>query len=370
MSQAETLSKTDNPINQEDIIRFLSDAGAYGPALGSSDGIEQIHTHISTIFLVGGRAFKLKHDVEFPYLDFTSLEKRRRACEKEVALNRRTAPDLYLGLRRVVRDTNGGLSIRDSGAGGDDDGDETVEWLIEMQRFDQDLLFDRLADIDRLTRRLMEELAVSIYHFHEDAKVDRGRGGGAAMAAIIENNAASFDRFDGGLFDRDNIESLNRESRRRIETLGALFDKRRDSGMVRHCHGDLHLRNIVLINDHPTLFDAIEFSEDFSVIDVAYDLAFLLMDLEHRGYRKRANNLLNRYLDLSGDIELLTILPLMLSMRAAIRAHVAAAAIAGGADGSIGAKTEAREYLDLALELLTPVPLRLVAIGGLPRGPP
>lgn len=352
-------------MKQEEVIAFLSDDAAYGAAVGLAGRIKTIKTHISTVFLVGGRAFKLKHDVKFPYLDFSSLDNRRRACEKEVALNRRTAPELYLGLRRVVADKNGGLSLRDSGAGADQAGDETVEWLIEMQRFDQDQLFDHLAERDALHRELMEDLAGSIYQFHEDAKVAKDCGGWQAMAAIIDNNAESFVRFGGDLFDPEKIKKLNTLSRQNLEIVGPQFDQRRDDGKVRHCHGDLHLRNIVLLNDRPTLFDAIEFSETFSVIDIAYDLAFLLMDLINRGFGKRANNLLNRYLDLSGDMELLALLPLMLSMRAAIRAHVAAASISDRDDNLAGLKAEARQYLDLALDLLVTESPRLVAVGGL-----
>ena len=146
-----------------------------------------------------------------------------------------------------------------------------------------------------------------------------------------------------------------------------LLDRRRANGKVRRCHGDLHLRNICLFDDKPTLFDCLEFSDALASIDVLYDLAFLLMDLEHRGLAEFANVVLNRYLDLTGEDDGLAAMPLFLSLRAAIRAHVTATAMdqAAAAERKQEPAAEARSYLSLAARLLRPRPRRLVAIGGL-----
>ena len=148
--------------------------------------------------------------------------------------------------------------------------------------------------------------------------------------------------------------------------IGALLEARRAAGKVRRCHGDLHLRNICLVDGEPTLFDCLEFSEALASIDVLYDLAFLLMDLEHRGLTGLANRVLNRYLDRTGEDHGLAAMPLFMSLRAGIRAHVTATALAQAKSPQKARDmaAEARRYLDLAHHVLAPQPRRLVAIGG------
>jgi hypothetical protein len=155
---------------------------------------------------------------------------------------------------------------------------------------------------------------------------------------------------------------LTELSHRHLGHLAPILDARRADGFVRECHGDLHLRNIVLIDGHPVLFDGIEFSQDFSIIDILYDFAFLLMDLCHKGLDAAASAVFNRYMDFTGDIGGLSCLPLFLSLRAAVRAHVAAATADGG---DAGTGNDARAYLAEAIRYLKPPPPRLVAIGGL-----
>ena len=327
-------------------MSFLATPQAFGLAGGP---VERIDTHISAVFLAGQRAYKLKRAVRFPYLDFSTVDKRRRACEMEVAINRRTAPSLYLDAMPVTRDADGHLALNGDG--------NAVDWVVVMNRFDQDDLFDRLALTGGLNNRLLEDTAEAIAGFHRDAAVQAGYGGAAATAAIIENNARCFAESAADYFDPKMVARLNDKSRRWANSLTSLLDERRDGGRVRHCHGDLHLRNLVLLDGKPTLFDAIEFSEELAHIDVLYDLAFLLMDLDHRGLRGFGNIVLNRYLDITGDDTGLATMPLFLSMRAAIRAHVSAAA---QEDTPVG-----RDYMNLALAYLDPPPPRLIAVGGL-----
>ncbi len=337
---------------QSETIRFLSRAETYG-----SGRVRRMETHISIVFLAGERAYKLKKAVRFPYLDFSTPDKRRAACEAEVAINRRTAPGMYLGVQPVTRDDGGGLRL-----GGDG---EAVDWLVEMARFDQDALFDSLARRGGLDRRLMEQTAEVIAEFHQGADERLESGGADAMAAIIDNNAACFGQPGGDALDRATVENLNAASRRALDHAGGMLDKRRRAGLVRHCHGDLHLRNIVLVDGRPTLFDAIEFNDLFADIDVLYDLAFLLMDLDHHGLGRLASIVLNRYLDVTGDEGGLRALPLFLSLRAAVRAHVNAATGAGGPGLAAGPMAEAGRYLEAAHRYLAPPPPRLVAVGGL-----
>ena len=331
---------------QQEVMLFLATPQAFGLADGP---VERIDTHISAVFLAGERAYKLKRAVRFPYLDFSTVDKRRRACEMEIAINRRTAPSLYLDAMPVTRDAHGQLALNGDGA--------AVDWIVVMNRFDQDGLFDRLALTSGLDNRLLGDTAEAIAGFHHDAAVKAGYGGAVATAAIIEKNARCFAESAADCFDPNMVARLNDESRRWAKSLSSLLDERRGGGRVRHCHGDLHLRNLVLLDDRPTLFDAIEFSDDLAHIDVLYDLAFLLMDLDHRGLRGFGNIVLNRYLDITGDDAGLAAMPLFLSMRAAIHAHVSAAA---QEDTSV-----CRDYLNLALVYLDPPPPQLIAVGGL-----
>ena len=356
--------------DQSHIIAFLAQADVLDEAAGGTP-VRRITTHISELFIGGDRVLKLKRAVRFPYLDFSTAALRRAACEAEVAVNRRTAPDLYRGVVAVTREADGRLALGGKG--------EAVDWLVDMRRFDDSLLFDRLAQEDRLTPEILEDAAAAIATFHAACDQTPAYGGSRAMAENIDNYAASFAEAPAGTFAAVDVECLIEASRRALERLAPLLEERRRQGRVRHGHGDLHLRNVTLIDGTPTLFDAIEFSPGIANVDVLFDIAFLLMDLDHRSLRAEANLVFNRYLDVAaiaercgsgssfaGDDEGLAALPLFLSQRAAIRAHVTGAAAAAAAAGQ-GARLveEARDYLGRAVAYLAPSPPLLVAVGGL-----
>ncbi len=336
------------------------------PETHGGAAVQRIDTHIGMVFIAGARAYKLKRAVKFPYLDFSTLAQRRAACEREVAINRRTAPEVYLEARPIVRGADGNLSFGDAGAAPE----SVVDWVVAMNAFAQDGLFDRMAQEGRLSDALLAELAGEIFRFHDGAEVITrdlpNRGGANGMAVVVEENAIDFaERPD--LFDADVCERLNATSQDTIARLTPLLEDRFDRGLVRHCHGDLHLRNICLVEGRPRLFDAIEFSDAIASIDVLYDLAFLLMDLDHRGMRAAANLLFNRYLARAEEEAGLAALPLFLSARAAIRAKVNAAAAASQADAAARERleAEARAYFAAAQAYLAPPAARLVAVGGL-----
>jgi aminoglycoside phosphotransferase family enzyme/predicted kinase len=329
--------------DQHDVIAFLSDPSSYRGV----DRVERLETHISLVFLAGDCAYKLKRAVRYPYLDFSTVERRRRFCAAELELNRRTAPQLYRDARPIARGADGRLAWGDKG--------EIVDWVVVMRRFDQSRRLDAIARTEGLTPDLLHRLAAHIAAFHESAEPRRDRGGAAALAAIIAENDACLRA--AAAFPAERTGRLREVSAAWLERVGDLLDRRRAAGRVRRCHGDLHLRNICVIDGAPVLFDCIEFSDAFATIDVLYDLAFLLMDLAHQGDTASANRVLNRYLDLTGDDDGLAAMPLFLSLRAAIRAHVTASA-GGGSDA-------AQAYLDQACAALRPAPPRLIAIGGL-----
>ena len=340
-----------SPADQNDVIRFLESPATYGGV-----AVERVDTHASIVFLAGSRAWKLKRAVRYDYLDFSTADRRRAMCDRELAINRRTAPALYRGVIAVTREAGGRLAL-----GGDG---QPVDWVIEMERFDNAALFDRLASRDGLPLALMAPLAASIAALHAAAQRRPDHGGRAGVAWVIDGNAAAF--AEAGIFDRAAADAVTVAARRELERRGAMLDKRRDAGFVRQCHGDLHLRNIVLIDNRPTLFDAIEFNDAIACVDVMYDLAFLIMDLWRRQLPAHANTVLNGYLRETGDIEALVLLPLFLSCRAAVRAKTGAAAAALAADRGDRQALEqtARHYLRMAEECLTPAPPCLVAVGG------
>jgi uncharacterized protein len=341
--------------DQQDVIAFLKDPSTYGDDVARVDVID---THVSLVFLAGDRAYKLKRAVKYPYLDFSTAEHRKLACEAELALNRRTAPAIYLEVRGVFRTATGGLSFSPSGT--------ALDWVVVMQRFDQDLLFDALARGGGLTPQLMDELADHIAAFHAAAEAKFDLGGAAEMGEIAEIQHDCLTAARRGRFASEEVDTLLDKWRDRLAEVGAALDRRRAAGKVKRCHGDLHLRNICLFDGKPTLFDCLEFDDALASIDVLYDLAFLLMDLEHRGLAHFANRVLNRYLDRSGEDDGLRAMPLFLSLRAGIRAHVTASAAEQSGDVVRGTEIagEARRYLDLAHRLLRPEPCRLIAIGG------
>lgn len=345
---------------QNDVIALLSRPATYGACVTA---VERIETHVSVVFLAGPRAYKLKRAVVFPYLDFSTCERRRHFCEREVAINRRTAPDLYLGVVPVTR-RQSALGAGELALGGDG---QPVDWLVVMERFDDQALFDRLAAEGALDRPLVEALADAIARFHASAEVRTGAGGASAVDACIASNERAFAEAAPGCLDQARVASLLSAQRQRFATVAAALDRRRSTGFVRQCHGDLHLRNVVLHRNQPLLFDAIEFNDSFADIDVLYDAAFLVMDLAFRRLPLLASIVLNRYLDATADTGSLGVLPLFLSMRASIRSHVSAAAAARQSQAAAAEtlRADAARYLDLAVAFLDPPAPRLIAIGGL-----
>jgi aminoglycoside phosphotransferase family enzyme/predicted kinase len=338
---------------QHEVVEFLM-----APATHEGASVERIDTHSAMVFLAGSRALKLKRAVRFDYLDFSTPERRRAACEAEVRLNQRAAPSIYRGVIAITREADGVLALDGSG--------EPVDWVVDMTRFDQDQLLDRLAEREMLDISLMRPLAASIARFHADAEPRDDHGGYVGMAWVIEGNADGFASEGRGILDPRRCDHLTHLARREAFRRGRLLDTRRYAGFVRQCHGDLHLRNCVLLDGWPTLFDAIEFNDDIACVDVVYDLAFLLMDLWRRGLRDHANAVLNAYLAETGDFAGLALLPLFLSCRAAIRAKTSATSARMQEDPGRRRELEvlAREYLEMAIDLLRPTTARLIAIGG------
>jgi len=339
--------------DQTAVIESLAASSTHGGA-----NVERIDTHASIVFLAGDRAYKLKRAVRFDYLDFSTAERRHALCEAEVQLNRRTAPALYRGVVAVTGEADGSYALDGKGT--------PVDWVVEMNRFPEEALFDRLAATTTLSLALMPPLAAAIADFHRSAEPRRDWGGRDGMSWVIEGNAAGFAEFGRGCFEPGDSYRVSDAACRELDRRTNLLERRRGDGFVRQCHGDLHLRNIVLLDGYPTLFDGVEFNENISCIDVLYDLAFLLMDLWRRRLPRHANAVWNRYLLETMDLDGIPLLPLFLSCRAAIRAKTSAtaASLQRGEPRRNELQTVAREYLAMADRLLHPPPASLIAIGG------
>jgi aminoglycoside phosphotransferase family enzyme/predicted kinase len=343
----------DDAERQEEVFAFLADPAAHG-----GRKIVRIDTHAASVFLAGDRALKVKRSVRFPFLDYSTVAKRRRACEAELAVNAPYAPEIYRRVVPITREADGRLAVGGRGA--------PVEWAVEMRRFDETRTLDRLAgDIDE---GLADALGRVVAAAHDRAPAIAADRWIAALGTDIDEHAAAF-RQHPDVFAAAESEALARRWRAAYVRILPLLRERGRRGLVRRIHGDLHLGNIVLIDGKPVLFDAIEFSETIASGDLFYDLAFLLMDLLERGLAAAANIVLNRYLAQTRrleDLDALATLPLLMSMRAAIRAKVTAARAqrADAAERPAIARA-ARRYFAFAQQAMAPAPARLVAVGGL-----
>lgn len=340
--------------DQSEVIAFLE--GRLAPA-------RRVDTHGAVVFLSGERAYKLKRAVKFPYMDFSTSARRAAMCAAEIDINRQLAPEVYLGVAPVRRGRDGGLVLGEPGEPGAD----AVDWLVVMRRFDEEGLLDRMAARGALTPELMTALGARVARFHAGLPaITAGFSGPDDYRHSVAADVRQM-REAGERLDPPTSEALAEAMPRALEPFVDLVARRQSAGAVRRCHGDLHLRNIVLLGGEPVPFDAIEFSDKIANIDVLYDMAFTLMDLSRQGLGALANRLLNEWLWRIADVpaaphdEALALLPLFLSRRASIRAYVDSAATAvSGADNA-----PARAYQRAALAFLQPVPQRLLAIGGL-----
>lgn len=281
------------------------------------DGFQVIETHISQVILTGDYAYKIKKPMDFGFLNFSTLDRRKHFCEEELRLNRRLADKLYLEVVPITGTPDNPI------LGGEG---EAFEYAIKMRQFGQEHLFDRLQEQGKLTPEPLTDLARQVAAFHEQLPPvpdDKPLGTPEAVFAAMQEN---FDQIRPMIDDSDllmQLDNLQAWTESTFERHRELIARRRDSGMVRECHGDLHLANITRFEDAVTVFDCIEFNEPFRWIDVINDLAFLLMDLESRGESALANQVLNTYLEYRDDFEALPLLPLYKAYRAMVRAKIA-----------------------------------------------
>jgi hypothetical protein len=324
-----------------------------------ADAVEVHETHISTVLLAGEYAYKLKKPLDLGFLDFSTVEKRRAACEEEVRLNARTAPSIYLGVVAI-----GGTP--DAPAIG---ATPAIEYAVRMRRFAQSALLDQVAARGELDAPLLERLARDLAAFHAaaDAAGDRPYGRPEDALAPAMQNFAQLAPLVEAQADRDALDALRDWTAAEHARVHGAMAARRAAGRVRECHGDLHLGNLVLLEGRATPFDCIEFDPALRWIDVMSEVAFLAMDLVDHAQDALAHRFLDAYLAATGDYDGLAVLPFYLVYRAMVRAKIACIrAHQPGLDlhGRTRADAQYHAYLRLARALATPRHAAIVLMHG------
>ncbi len=357
-TKRETKAATGDPALDQ-LIAALRAPQRYAHAV---QRVELLQTHISCVLLAGDYAYKIKKPVNLGFLDFSTLAARKRYCEEELRLNRRTAPGLYLEVLPI----SGSATAPRLGAGG-----PAIEYALRMRRFSQHALLDRMARDGELGSAHIDALARGIAAFHAHiarAGAESELGSSGHILAQALQNFEQMLLLIGAKAEGEQLARLRDWTVNEHASLAEVFDARKRAGWVRECHGDLHLGNIALLDGVPTPFDGIEFSEDLRWTDVMNEIAFLMMDLFDHRLPRLAWRFLDAYLELSGDYAGMRVLRYYLVYRALVRAKVACLrahqpGVAAGARG--GLEREYRRHLRLARRLATSGGAALLIMHGL-----
>jgi uncharacterized protein len=345
----------------EALIAGLQRAASCGHSAGEAECID---THISTVLLAGEFAYKIKKPVSLGFLDFSTLEKRRRFCEEEVRLNRRTAPQIYLDVVPIV----GTVESPRIGSGAEME-EGVLDYAVRMRRFDPQLGLDRIAARGELTADHVDQLAEAVAQLHHNAqRAPAGYGTPEVIGRWNRDNFVSLRERVLSAADRARIDQLSESAQSQLRTLEDRIEARAADGFVRECHGDLHLANVVLLNGEPVPFDSIEFNAELRYIDVISDVAFAFMDLADHQLAHFAWRFVSTYLEHTGDYDGLALLRFYAVYRALVRAKIALIHLQ---QPNLPRHTRLREhasfehYLALAEGLSRPAAPRLIVMYGL-----
>ncbi len=304
---------SDNADFQSQLIQSLKHSTEFP---GCNEPPTLIETHISTVFLAGDYAWKLKKPVNFGFLDFTSLEQRKHFCDEELRLNRRLAPDLYLDVVKITGTPEHPV------IGGEG---QPLEYAVKMRRFKQEELFNNLLADEKLDDQLIREVGRIAADFHAGAERATPEMPYGTAKAVFDPMQQNFDQLRELITDPEQLQQLDRLERwtqARYAALQDTLNQRKQDGYIRECHGDMHLGNIALTDGQVAIFDGIEFNDFFRWGDVMSEIAFLTMDLDHRGANRLSNIVLNEYLESGGDYDGLILLRFYQVYRAMVRAKV------------------------------------------------
>lgn len=320
----------------EQLIEALLEPDSYPHPV---EVITTIETHISIVFLTGEFAYKLKKPVDFGFLNFSTLENRKKFCQLEVALNQRTAPELYLGVYEVfsapTENTHASsqIIIKPQQAGNktaESQQTETVlDYLVKMRQFNPNHVLGKMLKHDcPLSENLLEKLADNLSAFHhvaEKVALDTELGTPKTqLQPMLDNLPTLFKHFKQQGETHLKLIALENWTLTQFEQWQAFITQRRNEGFVRACHGDLHLDNIAIIDEAPLIFDGIEFNEHFRWIDCISDLAFLLIDMEFKNQKSASDKILSLYLSKTLDYNALYLLNFYRVYRTLVRAKITA----------------------------------------------
>lgn len=343
-----------NPESTELLITFLSNPDVYPHPVKT---VQKIETHISVVFLTGSFAYKLKKPVNFGFLDFSHSANRLKFCQKELELNQRTAPELYLDVIALFYDENG-YSFSPT-----QPSQTPCDCLVKMRQFNPDFVLGDYCQTHPLDEQHIEQLAKQIAQLHLNAEMSLADSvfgePKTALQPMLDNFPSLKKFFADTSFQKTlaQIEEIEQTTLSQFDEVQALLNGRKQQGFIRKCHGDLHLDNIALVDNKPLLFDAIEFNDFFSQIDVISDLAFLLIDLEYRNQKPLAFHILSLYLHLTQDYAALELLNFYKVYRSMVRAKISALQ---AAQNPIHSKqyndlvNKTLNYLSLAKKIQTP----------------
>lgn len=327
-----------------------------------TEPIQLIQTHVSYVLLTGDFVYKIKKPVNFGFLDFSTLEKRHHFCNEELRLNQRGAATLYLAVLPITQASD---QFQLDAAG------EVVEYAVKMRQFPQSALLTEVYDRGELTESLLEHLARELAEFHRQAAINdhiRSFGEVAQIRQAIDENYEQTQKYIGLAQTQAQFDGTRQYTDRLFAEQAALFTERMQHNWIRECHGDVHLRNIALWQNQIYLFDCIEFNEPFRFVDVMFDIAYIIMDLDVRERQDLSNRFMNAYVEQMGDWEGLQVLPLYLSRQSYVRAKVTSfllddPSIDAAAKQEIAAS--AAQYYRLAWEYTRPREGRLILMAGL-----
>jgi hypothetical protein len=274
-----------------------------------------METHISLLFLTGNHVYKVKKPVDFGFLDFTSLEKRKYFCEQEVKLNRRLSPDIYLGVVRITKEGNR-ILLESNG--------ELVEYAVKMKQIPEEFLMDKLLERKQVTPRMIEAVSEKLVKFYFAAETNDLIKSFAKPERVKQDTDENFEqteRYVDVTISREVYEEVKKRTNDFFRTKNKTFYQRIASDQIRDCHGDLRLEHIFW-GEEISIFDCIEFNERFRYTDVAADIAFLAMDLDYHGRQDLSEHLIRAFIGESGDPELMEVLDFYKCYRAYVRGKV------------------------------------------------
>ncbi|MGD1898642.1 MAG: hypothetical protein ACFB16_17015 [Phormidesmis sp.] len=309
--------------------------------------IRLMQTHVSSVLLTGDYVYKLKKAVDFGFLDYSTLDKRKHFCEEEIRLNQTGAGSLYLGVVPITAAADG-VELKGNGA--------PVEYAVKMRQFPQSALLSEQFAQGLLDEEKVRSLATTVANFHKSTQTNDHVRTYGTIPAIRQSIDENYDQTvvftgDGGI-EHPQTQKQFAEAKAYTDnffaTEQALFQKRLDQDKIRACHGDLHLGNICEWEGSILLFDCIEFNEPFRFVDTMFDIAYIVMDLEVAGREDLSKIFLNQYVEETGDYEGLEILPLYVSRQAYVRAKVTSfmlsAASVSEADKKAASEKAAKYY--------------------------